>query len=155
MPGWAMGTATAVAALQLGRLATSGEQSIVLIWSYIIFIACGVLVSIGGKIERTLEIANWIMLTVIFVSLLILDIAFAPASTWLEALAGYVSFGQITGGSRHSTPGRAGRLLRLRRVWQQLPHQLVSRQGLWHVLQGWLHPQRPSAASRFMSPLRA
>ncbi len=99
MPGWAMGTATAVAAIQLGRLATSGEQNIVLIWSYIIFIACGVLVSIGGKIERTLEIANWIMLTVIIVSLLILDIAFAPASTWLEAIVGYVSFGQLPVGA--------------------------------------------------------
>lgn len=98
LPGWAISAATAVAAIQLGRLATSAEQGTVIFWGYVILLLCGFLVSIGGKVERTLEIANWIMCGAILVILFILDVAFAPASTWAEALVGYVSFGQIPQG---------------------------------------------------------
>lgn len=98
LPGWAISCATAVAAVQLGRLATTTEQGTVVFWGYIIILACGLLVSIGGKVERTLEIANWVMCAFILLSLLILDLYLAPASTWAEGFVGYLSFGQIPAG---------------------------------------------------------
>jgi len=58
MPGWAVSTATAIAAFQLGRIPGAPDQGTVVAWGYVIFILCVFLVSIGGRIERTLEIAN-------------------------------------------------------------------------------------------------
>ena len=98
MPGWALATATALAAFQLGRIPGASEQGTVIFWGYVVFVVCAFLVSIGGRIERTLEIANWIMMVVVLGGLLILDILVVPASTWGEALVGYVSFGQIPRG---------------------------------------------------------
>jgi hypothetical protein len=98
MPGWAISTATAIAAFQLAKIPGAGDQGLVVIWGYVIFILCAVLVSVGGKIERTLEIVNWVMVAIILVGLLILDIWLAPAAVWGEALVGYVSFGQIPSG---------------------------------------------------------
>ena len=98
MPGWALATATALAAFQLGRIPGASEQGTVIFWGYVVFLVCAFLVSIGGRIERTLEIANWIMMVVVLGGLLILYILVVPASTWGEALVGYVSFGQIPRG---------------------------------------------------------
>jgi hypothetical protein len=98
MPGWAIATATAIAAMQLARIPGAADRPTVVFWGYFVFIACGVLVSIGGKIERTLEIANWVMVAIILVSLIALDVLLAPASTWGQGLVGFVSFGVIPPG---------------------------------------------------------
>ncbi len=94
-PGWALSCATAVAAIQLARIPGTEDRPTVVIWGYVIFLLCVVLVSIGGKVERTLEIANWVMVAVIIVSLVILDVFFAPATTWWDALVGFFSFGML------------------------------------------------------------
>jgi K+-transporting ATPase A subunit len=80
MPGWAMGTATALAAFQLGKIPGGPDKGTVIIWTYVILASCVVLVSLGRKIERTLEWANWIMMFVVLAGLLILDIFIVPAS---------------------------------------------------------------------------
>ncbi len=98
MPGWAIATATAIAAMQLGKIPGAADRPTVVFWGYVVFILCGVLVSIGGKIEKTLEIANWIMVAIILVALLALDIFLVPATTWGEGMAGFVSFLEIPPG---------------------------------------------------------
>ena len=98
LPGWAMGTATALAAFQLGRIPGGPDKGTVIIWTYVIFASCVVLVSLGRTIERTLEWANWIMMFVVLGGLLILDIYIVPGSVWLEGLVGFVSFGSIPRG---------------------------------------------------------
>jgi hypothetical protein len=98
MPGWAISTATAIAAFQLAKIPGAADQGLVVMWGYIVFILCAVLVSVGGKIERTLEIVNWVMVGMILIMLLVLDIFLAPPAVWGEALVGYVSFGQIPKG---------------------------------------------------------
>src|SRR5512136_217439 len=50
MPGWAMGTATALAAFQLGRIPGGPDKGTVIIWTYVIFASCVILVSLGRKI---------------------------------------------------------------------------------------------------------
>lgn len=92
-PGWALSCATAVAAMQLARIPGNDDRPTVVFWGYVIFLVCVILVSIGGKVERTLEIANWIMVAFIIVSLLLLDIFYAPAEVWFQGLVGYFSFG--------------------------------------------------------------
>jgi hypothetical protein len=93
-----MGTATALAAFQLGRIPGGPDKGTVIIWTYVIFASCVVLVSLGRTIERTLEWANWIMMFVVLGGLLILDIYIVPGSVWLEGLVGFVSFGSIPRG---------------------------------------------------------
>jgi len=98
LPGWALAAATAVAAFQLGKIPGGPEKHVVLVWGYIIFVACAVLVCIGRKIERTLEWANWIMMVVVLGGLLLLDIFLVPASVWGEGIKGFLSFGYIPQG---------------------------------------------------------
>jgi len=98
MPGWALGCATAVAAMQLRRIPTLADKPLVIFWAYFIFIGLGVLISIGGKIEKTLEIIQWIMVPTTLLTLIVLDAFLAPASTWGQALVGYVSFGAMPPG---------------------------------------------------------
>jgi len=98
LPGWALGAATALAAFQLGKIPGAPDKGTVIVWGYIIFASCVVLVSIGRRIERTLEVANWIMMIVVLAGLLILDIFLVPGSVWFEGLKGFVSFGYIPRG---------------------------------------------------------
>ena len=98
LPGWALACATAIVAVQLGRLATAAEQGIAIFWAIVVLLVCGLLVSIGGKIEKTLEIANWVMCAFILLSLLLLDLFLAPASTWFNGFVVYISFGAMPPG---------------------------------------------------------
>ena len=98
LPGWALGAATALAAFQLAKIPGAPDKGTVIVWGYIIFASCVVLVSIGRRIERTLEWANWIMMFVVLGGLLILDIFIVPGKVWLEGLVGFVSFGSIPKG---------------------------------------------------------
>ena len=98
MPGWALACATAVAAMQLRRIPVLADKPVVIFWAYFIFIGLGVLISIGGKVEKTLEIVQWIMVPTILITLIVLDTFLAPASTWGQALVGYVSFGAMPPG---------------------------------------------------------
>jgi hypothetical protein len=98
LPGWAMGTATALAAAQLGRIPGGPDKGTVIIWTYVMFASCVVLVSMGRKIERTLEWANWLMMFVVLGGLFLLDLYIVPASVWGEGLVGFVSFGYIPKG---------------------------------------------------------
>ena len=93
LPGWILGTATAVAALQLSKIPGVADKGTVIIWGYVLFVSCAVLVSLGRTIERTLEWANWIMMFVVLGGLLLLDIYIVPAQIWGEGLVGFVSFG--------------------------------------------------------------
>jgi len=98
LPGWALGAATALAAFQLGKIPGAPDKGTVIVWGYVIFASCVILVSIGRRIERTLEWANWIMMFVVLGGLLILDIFIVPGKVWLEGLKGFVSFGYVPKG---------------------------------------------------------
>jgi hypothetical protein len=98
LPGWILGTATAVVAFQLGKIPGVADKGTVVIWGFILFVSCAVLVSLGRTIERTLEWANWLMMFVVLGGLLILDIFIVPGSIWKEGLVGFVSFGYIPKG---------------------------------------------------------
>ena len=98
MPGWALACATAVAAMQLGRIPALADKPVVIFWGYFIFIGLGVLLAIGGKVEKILEYVHWTMCATIIAGLIVMDIFLAPATTWGQALVGYVSFGVIPPG---------------------------------------------------------
>ena len=50
------------------------------------------ILSFGGTIERMLETFAWIMLGVVFVFLLVVNVAFVPISHWAETFLGFFRF---------------------------------------------------------------
>jgi hypothetical protein len=94
-PGWALASATASAALVLGRMPTGADAGTVVAIGYATFGACILIVNLGKKIERTLELAMWAMLVMILGYLLVLDLATVSGATWGRLTRGFLSFGAL------------------------------------------------------------
>ena len=97
-PGWAASAATAIAAMQLGRLAGPGDAGIVLFWGYVTFLVSVAIIAVGRKIERTLEIVEWFFIAWILIYLLLIGILFVQPGVWGTVITGFVSFGVIPAG---------------------------------------------------------
>jgi len=97
-PGWASGAATALGSLIVGRVAGPEDQGTVMIAGMILFLAVVAILMFGGKIETWLEAINKWIVFFIFGSLLILVIAFAPASAWWDVFTGFFQFGKLPPG---------------------------------------------------------
>src|SRR5688572_12069492 len=81
-PGWALASATATAALVLGRLPEQGDARLVIALGYATFAACLLIVTLGRKIERSLEWAMWVMMAGVFAYLIALDVTTVSAENW-------------------------------------------------------------------------
>jgi len=89
-PGWAAASATAIAALQLGRLPGAGDASLVLMWGIILLIISLFILHVGYKIQRTLELINWPVVILVIVFVAVGVIAGAPAWAWGDIAKGLV-----------------------------------------------------------------
>jgi hypothetical protein len=56
------------------------------------FLGCVVILTVGRRIERTLELLNWILVVTILGGFFVLVLLFVPGSAWLEAVAGFGGF---------------------------------------------------------------
>ena len=54
------------------------------------FLICAGIIAVGGKIERTLEIVNSVMVIFIFGFLLFVCVAYVPAETWWAGIIGFI-----------------------------------------------------------------
>ena len=81
--------ATATAALILGRMPESGDATTVIAIGYATFGVCFLIVTIGKRVERTLEIAMWAMVASILVYLLIVDLFTISWQNWRAVLTGF------------------------------------------------------------------
>jgi len=97
-PGWAAASATAITALQLGRLPGPGDSGLVLAWAVVLLFLCLVVLHVGTKIQRTLEVINWPIVVMVVVLVAIAVIAGAPAWAWGDVAKGlftpYLPLGQ-------------------------------------------------------------
>jgi Mn2+/Fe2+ NRAMP family transporter len=92
-PAWAATAAGAVFYLFAARLAGPADASVVYWIGCGTFVVCvAILVFSGKRIERTLEILNWIMITVILGALFIFCLIFAAPDRWLSALVALVGY---------------------------------------------------------------
>ncbi len=94
-PGWALASATASAALLLGRMPTTADAGTVVAIGYATFGACFLIVNFGKKVERTLELAMWAMLVLILGYLFIFDLATVSSQNWGRLARGFLSFGTL------------------------------------------------------------
>ncbi|NLI91117.1 MAG: Nramp family divalent metal transporter [Peptococcaceae bacterium] len=98
LPGWALASATCLGAIQLGKIPEAGDKGTVIVWGVIVFLSCVFFTSIGKKVERTLEIANWVMMFVVFVGLGALAVIAVPGHVWGEGIKGFFQIGYIPKG---------------------------------------------------------
>jgi hypothetical protein len=69
------------------------------------FLVCIVLLLAGRRIERTLELLNWVMVACILGGFFALAIFFVPAATWLAAAGGLIGLDRT--GAFNFLPGNA------------------------------------------------
>lgn len=97
-PGWALASATATAALLLGRIPTSDDAGLVRTLGYGTFALCFALTLSSRKIERAIERAMWVMVSAIVVYLVALDIATVDVENWGRVAYGFVNVGAVPAG---------------------------------------------------------
>jgi hypothetical protein len=96
-PALAANAAGAIFFLFARRLAGPADAAGVYYIGVATFLACVAVLLVGRRIERTLELLNWVLVTCILGSLLILTVLFVPAGTWLAAAAGFAGFDAARG----------------------------------------------------------
>jgi hypothetical protein len=91
-PAWAGTAAAAIFFLFARRLNVSADASAIYGIGVAAFLGCVAILMIGRRIERTLEILNWVLVITILGAFLVLTLIFVPARAWLEAAAGLGGF---------------------------------------------------------------
>ncbi len=91
-PAWAATSAAAIFFLFAGQLPGPADATL-LYWCGVgTFLVCVALLLVGKRIERTLELLNWVMVVTILTGFLLLALVFVPAGTWLATAAGFAGF---------------------------------------------------------------
>jgi hypothetical protein len=96
-PALAANAAGAIFFLFARRLAGTADAAGVYYIGVGTFLACVAVLLVGRRIERTLELLNWVLVTCILGSLLIVTVLFVPAGTWLAAVVGFGGFDAARG----------------------------------------------------------
>jgi len=97
-PAWAATAAGAIFFVFLGHLPVMPQDEMA---RYLIgvgtFLGCMLILLIGKRIARTLELLNWVLVTCILGGFLVLSLMYVPAPTWGAAFAGFAGFDPATG----------------------------------------------------------
>ena len=97
-PAWAGAAAGAVFYLAYGELAGDAQADTIYWIGVAIYLACVAILLVGRRIERTLELLNWVLISAILLGLLALCVVVAPASRWLGAATGFAGYDWESGG---------------------------------------------------------
>ncbi len=98
--GWPASAAVASGAiffLGAGRLPGPADVSTVYYIGVATFLLCVTVLLVGRRIERTLEIANLVLVVCTLGGLLVMAVLFVPGATWLAGLAGLVGYSPSAG----------------------------------------------------------
>jgi hypothetical protein len=104
-PAWAANAAGAFFFLTYRRLPGAEDSGAVYWFGVGTFLACLVLLLFGRRIERTLEILNWILIACILGGMLLLCFVFFTPRVWAEALAGFLGYDLRAGNFNFIPPG--------------------------------------------------
>ena len=92
-PAWAATAAGAIFFLFAGRLAAPpADAATISMIGAGAFLACVVVLLLGRRIARTLELLNWVLVACILGGFLVLALLYVPVTTWFSALAGFAGF---------------------------------------------------------------
>jgi Mn2+/Fe2+ NRAMP family transporter len=93
--GWPAFAATAAGAiffLVQGQLPAPSDSATIYYIGVGTFLACAAVLCFGRRIERTLEMLNWVLVGCILSGFFVLALLFVPSNTWLAALVGLSGF---------------------------------------------------------------
>jgi hypothetical protein len=96
-PAWAGAAAGAIFFASSGRTPGAADAETVYLIGVATFLVCVGILIVGRRIERTLELLNWVMVTVILGGFVLLGIALVPGATWLAAASGFVGLDPVSG----------------------------------------------------------
>jgi hypothetical protein len=91
-PALAGGAATALFGAWMGRMPGAPDQAVLAWIASALIVGVVLILSFGGTIERMLEYFAWTMLVVVFLFLVVVNVAFVPASRWWQTFTGFFSF---------------------------------------------------------------
>jgi hypothetical protein len=91
-PAWAANAAGAIFFLAVRRVAGPADAAVVYQIGVVTFFLCVAVLLVGRRIERTLELLNWVLIAAILGSFLFLAVVFVPASMWVRGISGLVGF---------------------------------------------------------------
>jgi hypothetical protein len=91
-PAWAATAAGAIFFLFAGHLPSPEDSGTVYYVGIGVFCVCVAILLVGKRIERTLEILNWMLVSAIVGGFMVLAAIFVPARTWLAAAVGFLGF---------------------------------------------------------------
>ena len=86
--GWAAAAGQGVYALVHGEIAPSGAEE-PRIWAIALLVLVFLLTLFAKRIHRSLELANWVMVGTILVSLIVIDLFVVPFDLWWEGIRGF------------------------------------------------------------------
>jgi hypothetical protein len=99
-PAFAGNAAAAVFFLFARRLPVAADADTVYVVGILLFLTCVVVLSVGRRIERTLEVLNWVLVVCILGTFVTLAVLYVPSSTWQAAAMGVVGFDAESGSFR-------------------------------------------------------
>jgi hypothetical protein len=93
--GWPALAGSAAATLLgawMGRMPGAPDQPTQAMVAMGLIVACVLILSFGGTVERMLEYFAWTMLGVVFLFLIAVNVAFVPLAHWMNTLRGFFTF---------------------------------------------------------------
>jgi hypothetical protein len=96
-PAWAGTAAGASFFLFVRRLPGAADSNTIYFIGVATFLVCVAILSFGRRIEKTLELLNWVLIAAILGSFLVLALVFVPSRTWLAGVVGLAGFDLTTG----------------------------------------------------------
>jgi hypothetical protein len=96
-PAWAANAAGAIFFLWARRLALPADADVVYQIGVGVFFACVAVLLVGRRIERTLEVLNWILVAWILTSFLGLAVWLVSGPTWVAGVAGLAGYAPSAG----------------------------------------------------------
>jgi Mn2+/Fe2+ NRAMP family transporter len=120
-PAWAGTAAGAIFFLFEKRMAVAADSGMVYAIGIATFLGCVAILLVGRRIERTLEMLNWILVLVGLGSFLALALLFVPVSTWIGGMRfRTTSKGATRGFAAHASDRRV-------RPWRRSRHRAALR----------------------------
>lgn len=89
--GWAAGAGQGLFALITGRTHEPDEIEWVRLLAIGLLLVVFLITALARKVSRTLELANWVMISILLAVLIIVCVAVVPWSTWWEGVRGLVT----------------------------------------------------------------
>ena len=91
-PAWAATAAGAIFFLFVQRLAGAPDAGLIYAIGIVTLLLVVVILSLGRRIEHTLEVLNWVIVTTTIGTFLVFALVFVPVRMWASAVVGFGGF---------------------------------------------------------------